>query len=49
MSIVLPNRLTAQRDPNLVLIIVPRLLEEVLLVVSTTVLEDTVGTVFGSG
>jgi len=49
MSIVLPNRLTAQWDPNLVLIIVPRLLEEVLLVVSTTELEDTVGTVFGSG
>jgi len=34
MSSVLPNRLTAQRDPHLVLIIVPRLLEEVLLAVT---------------
>jgi hypothetical protein len=34
MSSMLPNRLTAQRDPNPVLIIVPRLLEEVLLAVS---------------
>ena len=34
MSSVLPNRLTAQRDHNFVLIIVPRLLEDVLLAVS---------------